>query len=231
MKLTFKVLLTLLPLCYSMLSFADDEVVTNVNYSQNCSLEYRPNNDEIAVVATGAPLISAHRKCERDYLLIPHDQDLGAVTLLKGRYFKLSSNKENYIFRAVNEAGDRIQSCLWCDRIERLMLKKEDPHALCVLSYLNVRSCAITGSVDFSVEHAILNSGEVCVPSLAYYGRQGNILRFAVNDCKNITLPSLTYDLSLGNVVRFLDERIEILRADNNGIRFRRLKKELQNND
>ena len=217
MRSCFKALAALLCICAFGYSSAHDE------HFEKCRLEYRPSTDEIAVVATGVPLVSANRRCETSYLNIHYDQEMGPVSLPKGRYFHLPSVAGSFIFRAENEAGDRIQSCLWCDRIDRLMLSEEDSSSLCVLSYLNVRSCAISGAADFTVERAVLNTGEVCVPSLAYYGRSGNELLFAVNDCKNVTRPALIFDLSLGNVIRFFNERIEILRADNDGIRYRRL--------
>lgn len=194
---------------------------TNIVFAKNeCSLEIRPNENEIAFAATGSKLLAAENICTGEYLEIPYDQKIGGVALLKGQYQRIDTNKKDITFKAVNNAGDRVQSCLWCDRIDRLMVN--DTNALCSISFLNIRSCAKIGEAVFSIQRKKVNLGEVCVPSLAYFGRIGSELRFALQDCKNMSVPALTYDLSYGNIIRFLDERIEVIKADNSGIHYRR---------
>ncbi len=193
----------------------------NISYAKdNCTLEISPKDNEIAFAPTGSKLLNAQSICQDEYLEIPHDQKIGAISLLKGDYPRISANKKDITFKAINNEGNRVQSCLWCDRIDRLMVN--DNNALCSISFLNVRSCATPDEAVFSVQRKNINMGEVCVPTLAYFGRHGSELRFAVQDCKNKSSPAVSYDLSFGNVIRFLDERIEIIRADNNGIHYRR---------
>ncbi len=194
---------------------------TNTVFAKNeCSLEIRPNENELAFAATGSKLLAAENICNGEYLDIPYDQKIGAVTLLKGQYPRISSSAKDITFKAVNNAGDRVESCLWCDRIDRLLVS--DTNALCSVSFLNIRSCARTGQAVFSIQQRKINTGEKCIPSLAYFGRTGSELRFAMQDCKNMSAPALTYDLSYGNIIRFLDERIEVIKADNSGIHYRR---------
>lgn len=194
---------------------------TNIVFAKNeCSLELSPGENEIAFAATGSRLLTAESICTGEYLEIPYDQKIGAVALLKGQYPRISSSKKDITFNAISDAGDRVESCLWCDRIDRLMVN--DANALCSISFLNVRSCARTGEAAFSIQQKKVNMGEKCVPSLAYFGRTGSELRFALQDCKNMSAPALTYDLSYGNIIRFLDERIEVIKADNSGIHYRR---------
>lgn len=188
-----------------------------------CALSFRPAPNETAFAATGSSLKAADRVCTDDYLIIPFDQKSAAVTLPKGQYRKLRENDTLVAFAPVSIAGDRIDTCLWCDPLKYMTVHRDAPHRLCAVSSLNVESCASDGALSFAVSRMSISEGTQCAPSLMYYGRSGSVLRFAVNDCSSATRPALSYDLSLGNVIRFLDERIEVLNADNAGISFKRL--------
>lgn len=188
-----------------------------------CKLAFRPKPNETAFVAVGSALKTGDRICTDEYLIIPFDQRAGAVTLPKGQYKRKHSSKNGESFSLDSIAGDRIESCLWCDPLENVNISHDQPQRLCALSKLNVRSCASEGSLSFAVSRISISEGAACAPSLLYYGRSGNTLKFAFSDCSTASGPALTYDLNYGNVIRFLDERIEVLSADNNGIYFKRL--------
>lgn len=188
-----------------------------------CALSYRPAPNETAFAATGSSLKAADRICTDDYLIIPFDQTSAAVTLPKGQYRKVKQNDDYWAFSPVSIAGDRIDTCLWCDPLQYLTVHREAPHKLCAVSKLNVESCSEDGKISFAVSRMSISEGTQCAPSLMYFGRSGSVLRFAVNDCSNSTQPALSYDLNYGNVIRFLDEQFEVLNADNNGISFKRL--------
>ena len=96
-----------------------------------------------------------------------------------------------------------------------------------MISYLGAKSCI--NSVWFSIEHRDVIQGKQCIPSLVYSGRYGNKLNFAVDDCSTKTsAPNFVYDLNFGSMIRFLDERYEILNADNEGIYYRRVSNSTQ---
>ncbi len=200
--------------------------VTQAHSEEKCSLVSKPSENETAFVPVGARINSADKHCLTYYLEIKKDQKLGSVSIPQGLYPKISQNKEGWFFATQNSVGDEISSCIWCDRLKTLMVPVKDPSSLCVISYLGARSCV--KSVKFSIKDQDVIQGQQCVPSLVYSGRYGNKLNFAVDDCTKKTAPHFVYDLSFGSTIRFLDERYEILNANNEGIYYRRVSNSIQ---
>ena len=193
-----------------------------------CSLSYRPHTDETAFAAVGSSLKVADRRCLNKFLIIPFDQQSQAVNFPRGQYQETASDDGYLTFDIKNSDGTEVQTCLWCDPLKAVSVTAPPDGQLCVTTAFNVRSCSLPGSMSYAVTERTVSEDSVCVPSLMYFGRSGSLLRFAVNDCKAQTRPTLTYDLSYGSVIRFLNERYEVLSADNQGIRFRRLKEPLR---
>lgn len=188
-----------------------------------CALSYRPLTDETAFAAVGAPLKVADRRCLQDYLIIPFNQKAAAVTLPKGEYAVTAYNADGITFSLESTHGDKVKSCMFCDPITSLEVRGPNKDTICVISGLNVHSCAPANSISFAVAQKEKIEENLCTPGLVYYGRDGNELKFAINDCKKSTSPTLSYDLRYGNVIRFLDEQFHVMSADNQGIYFKRL--------
>lgn len=191
----------------------------------DCALSYRPKTNELAFAAVGAVLKVADRTCTEDYLIIPFDQQAAAVKLPEGEYPPRGRTfTGGLLFGLYNNNGNKVESCVFCDPLSYLETHGDEHEYLCVISKLNIRSCAKPDQISFSVIKKNAVEENVCTPSLIYAGRENNHLKFEVMDCqKNNYHPLLTYDLKLGNVMRYLDERFEVLSADNEGIYFRRL--------
>lgn len=202
-------------------------IACTAHSEEKCTLVPKPSENETAFVPVGAPINSADRHCVNYYLEIKKDQKLGAVNIPQGLYPKISQNQEGWFFSTKNSLGDKINTCIWCDRLQAIMVQAKTPHSLCVISYLGAKSCI--NSVWFSIEHRDVIQGKQCIPSLVYSGRYGNKLNFAVDDCSTKTsAPNFVYDLNFGSMIRFLDERYEILNADNEGIYYRRVSNSTQ---
>ena len=135
-------------------------------------------------------------------------------------------------FSVENDLGTKVESCALCDTIEYLKIKRSNPKSLCAVTNFNLESCAETDSISYVVTQKSKTTEGICTPSLVYFGRTGDILKFAINDCSTISKPTLSYDLKLGDTVRFLDEQIKVVSADNLGIYYSPLSKPtLKNND
>lgn len=195
----------------------------NAAQQGQCALSYRPLTDETAFAAVGAPLKVADRHCQMDFLIIPFSQKAAAVTLPKGEYAVTSHQADTLTFSLESTNGDKVKSCLMCDPISGLEVKGRSRDTLCVVSGLNVHSCAPAGSVSFAVTKKEKTDVNLCTPGLVYFGRDGNELKFAINDCQEKSRPILSYDLRYGNIIRFLDEQFYVMSADNQGIYFKRL--------
>ena len=202
------------------------------NTDGNCSITYRPKANETAFAAVGSSLKIADRTCMSNVLIIPFDTESGAVTIPQGEYPSVGQKNGKVLFSVNNTSGMEADSCFFCDPVEYLLIDRKRPKTLCSLSSLNLESCANDNSISYTVTLKSHTDLGQCVPSLVYFGRQGSVLKFAVNDCSSISKPTLTYDLSLGQVIRFLDDRYRVINADNQGIYYRRIgKSELKNND
>lgn len=202
------------------------------NTDGNCSITYRPKTNETAFAAVGSSLKIADRTCMSNVLIIPFDTESGAVTIPQGEYPSVGQKNGKVLFSVKNTSGMKADSCFFCDPVEYLVIDRKRPKTLCSLSSLNLESCANDNSISYTVTLKSHTDLGQCVPSLVYFGRQGSVLKFAVNDCSSISKPTLTYDLSLGQVIRFLDDRYRVINADNQGIYYRRIgKSELKNND
>ncbi|MBQ9275245.1 MAG: hypothetical protein IJ228_10555 [Succinivibrio sp.] len=188
-----------------------------------CTLDFRPHTDEVAFAPVGAALKVADRHCINDYLIIPFKQISRAVTLPPGEYKATGGDHKELLFTLDNGAGAQVNSCPWCDPLRALKIDRAEQSTLCVISKLNVESCAAPNRLTYMITKKESQEDGLCTPGLVYSGRQGSILHFAVSDCQSTTGPTLSYDLSLGNVIRFLDEQITILSADNEGISFKRM--------
>ena len=189
-----------------------------------CTIDYRPKTDETAFAAVGSALKVADRRCRNAFLIIPFDQSSGAITFPRGQFREKARHGREISFSTVSSDGDEVSSCLWCDPLKEVSAEASDGGRVCVTTQLNVKSCAAPGALSYAISARTVSEDTLCAPSLMYYGRSGSVLKFAVNDCKAVSRPALTYDLSYGSVIRFLDDQFEVLSADNEGIRFRRLK-------
>ena len=200
--------------------------------SKNCTLSYRPKTNETAFAAVGSSLKIADKTCVNSYLLIPFDTKAGAITIPPGQYAALKDEDGSVYFSVENDLGTKVESCALCDTIEYLKIKRSNPKSLCAVTNFNLESCAETDSISYVVTQKSKTTEGICTPSLVYFGRTGDILKFAINDCSTISKPTLSYDLKLGDTVRFLDEQIKVVSADNLGIYYSPLSKPtLKNND
>ena len=200
--------------------------------SKNCTLSYRPKTNETAFAAVGSSLKIADKTCVNSYLIIPFDTKAGAITIPQGQYAALKDEDGSVYFSVENDLGTKVESCALCDTIEYLMSKRSNPKSLCAVTNFNLESCAETDSISYVVTQKSKTTEGICTPSLVYFGRTGDILKFAINDCSTISKPTLSYDLKLGDTVRFLDEQIKVVSADNLGIYYSPLSKPtLKNND
>ncbi|MCR5084922.1 MAG: hypothetical protein K6A65_05410 [Succinivibrionaceae bacterium] len=187
-----------------------------------CSMAYRPTPNETAFAPVGAALVVADRHCINSYLVVKGDRDDGPVGTPAGSYPEILRKGGMRFYSLRSAEGREASSCLLCDPLEALMIRDSDPAVLCVISRLGVSSCAgEPGGFEVRRREAVRDN--LCAPSLRYHGREGQVLRFAVDDCKSQTGAALTYDLGLGSTIRFLSERYEILSADNEGLSYRRL--------
>lgn len=200
--------------------------------SKNCTLSYRPKTNETAFAAVGSSLKIADKTCVNSYLIIPFDTKAGAITIPQGQYSALKDEDGSVYFSVENDLGTKVESCALCDTIEYLKIKRSNPKSLCAVTNFNLESCAETDSISYVVTQKSKTTEGICTPSLVYFGRTGDILKFAINDCSTISKPTLSYDLKLGDTVRFLDEQIKVVSADNLGIYYSPLSKPtLKNND
>lgn len=200
--------------------------------SKNCTLSYRPKTNETAFAAVGSSLKIADKTCVNSYLIIPIDTKAGAITIPQGQYAALKDEDGSVYFSVENDLGTKVESCALCDTIEYLKIKRSNPKSLCAVTNFNLESCAETDSISYVVTQKSKTTEGICTPSLVYFGRTGDILKFAINDCSTISKPTLSYDLKLGDTVRFLDEQIKVVSADNLGIYYSPLSKPtLKNND
>ena len=201
--------------------------------TQECTLTYRPKTDETAFAAVGSSLKIADKTCINSYLEIKADTVSGAITIPKGLYPVLENSDNRISFATIaKDTVTKVKSCAFCDPIDELFIDKAKPKTLCVLSMLKIESCAKDNSIAYELQAQKETSTGLCTPTLVYFGRNGDVLNFAINDCNTISKPTLTYDLSLGNGIRFLDEQIEIHKADNMGIYYSRLPQpKLKNNE
>ena len=186
--------------------------------SKNCTLSYRPKTNETAFAAVGSSLKIADKTCVNSYLIIPFDTKAGAITIPQGQYAALKDEDGSVYFSVENDLGTKVESCALCDTIEYLKIKRSNPKSLCAVTNFNLESCAETDSISYVVTQKSKTTEGICTPSLVYFGRTGDILKFAINDCSTISKPTLSYDLKLGDTVRFLDEQIKVVSADNLGI-------------
>jgi len=198
---------------------------------KTCSTTFRPKTDETAFAAVGSSLKIADKTCIKSFLDIKHDTISGAITIPQGLYPVLSNEDEKITFDITSKNGAKVSSCAFCDPVKALVINKFNPKTLCVLTALNLESCAIDNSIAYEVKSTEDLTEGLCAPSLVYFGRQGDILHFAINDCSNITKPTLSYDLSLGDEIRFLNEQIKIIKADNLGIYYSRLSEPSRKNN
>lgn len=209
--------LLLIPLALSFCGAADASEISV------CNLSYRPKTNETAFAAVGSSLKIADETCTNHYLIIPFDTVSNAITIPQGEYRALQIDAEEVLFSTDNGAGQKVKSCSVCDPIDYLVIRKQTPKTLCVKSALKVNSCAVDDSISYVVTKKSHTTEGLCAPSLVYFGRDGNTLKFAVNDCSTISKPTLSYDLSFGDEIRFLDEQIKIIKADNKGIFYSRM--------
>ncbi|WP_202107799.1 hypothetical protein [Succinivibrio dextrinosolvens] len=209
--------LLLIPLALSCWEAADASEISV------CNLSYRPKTNETAFAAVGSSLKIADETCTNHYLIIPFDTVSNAITIPQGEYRALQHDEEEVLFSTDNGAGQKVKSCPVCDPIDYLVIRKKTPKTLCVKSALKVNSCAVDDAISYVVTKKSHTTEGLCAPSLVYFGRDGNTLKFAVNDCTSISKPTLSYDLSLGDEIRFLDEQIKIIKADNKGIFYSRM--------
>ncbi len=209
--------LLLIPLALSCWEAADASEISV------CNLSYRPKTNETAFAAVGSSLKIADETCTNHYLIIPFDTVSNAITIPQGEYRALQLDEEEVLFSTDNGAGQKVKSCPVCDPIDYLVIRKKTPKTLCVKSALKVNSCAVDDAISYVVTKKSHTTEGLCAPSLVYFGRDGNTLKFAVNDCTSISKPTLSYDLSLGDEIRFLDEQIKIIKADNKGIFYSRM--------
>lgn len=209
--------LLLIPLALSFCGAADASEISV------CNLSYRPKTNETAFAAVGSSLKIADETCTNHYLIIPFDTVSNAITIPQGEYRALQIDAEEVLFSTDNGAGQKVKSCSVCDPIDYLVIRKQTPKTLCVKSALKVNSCAVDDAISYVVTKKSHTTEGLCAPSLVYFGRDGNTLKFAVNDCSTISKPTLSYDLSFGDEIRFLDEQIKIIKADNKGIFYSRM--------
>ncbi len=188
----------------------------------NCALEIRPQQNELAFASIGAPLTTADNYCLKEVLIIPFEQESGAVTLEQGSYPLKYRSNNSLVFEATSHDGyARIKTCLICDPLKAVIIK--DDTSVCVLSDLNIISCAPEGKIVFSFGTVTDTFENVCIPTVYYFGREGDILSFASEDCSGRKGPVISYDLKENRTLRFQDFRFEILKASNQGLYYKRL--------
>ena len=185
-----------------------------------CSMEFSPVPGETAFAAAGSPLRSAERHCSDDFLRIPFDQQSGVITLRQGEYQALGTWGSLRYFGVVSNTGYKTTSCLWCDPLKALVVDSTSPSSLCAVSVLSLKSCSRPDTVKFDIIHKPTRKTKFCTPSLVYSGRDSRGLYFTAADCSNQAGTTLHYDLNYGRSIRYLDQRIRIIKADNQGIYF-----------
>lgn len=183
-------------------------------------MEFSPVPGETAFAAAGSPLRSAERHCSDDFLRIPFDQQSGVITLRQGEYQALGTWGSLRYFGVVSDTGYKTTSCLWCDPLKALVVDSTSPSSLCAVSVLSLKSCSRPDAVKFDIIHKPTRKTKVCTPSLVYSGRDSRGLYFTAADCSDQAGTTLHYDLNYGRSIRYLDQRIRIIKADNQGIYF-----------
>lgn len=183
-------------------------------------MEFSPVPGETAFAAAGSPLRSAERHCSDDFLRIPFDQQSGVITLRQGEYQALGTWGSLRYFGVVSNTGYKTTSCLWCDPLKALVVDSTSPSSLCAVSVLSLKSCSRPDAVKFDIIHKPTRKTKFCTPSLVYSGRDSRGLYFTTADCSNQAGTTLHYDLNYGRSIRYLDQRIRIIKADNQGIYF-----------
>lgn len=183
-------------------------------------MEFSPVPGETAFAAAGSPLRSAERHCSDDFLRIPFDQQSGVITLRQGEYQALGTWGSLRYFGVVSNTGYKTTSCLWCDPLKALVVDSTSPSSLCAVSVLSLKSCSRPDAVKFDIIHKPTRKTKFCTPSLVYSGRDSRGLYFTAADCSNQAGTTLHYDLNYGRSIRYLDQRIRIIKADNQGIYF-----------
>ncbi len=192
-----------------------------VSANAYCEVSFRPKAFELAFAPIGSPLKVADKQCLEELVLIPHHQIIKAVTLPQGEYLLKEKNASFSDFLLVNQDDKEISSCFLCDPLKSLRIYHNDYESLCVVSKFGISTCQKKPYVDFKLSSKTTLDEGICTASLVYFGRQGSILNFGFGDCTGKATPMLKYDLKLGKTIRFLEEELEVIRADNEGIYYK----------
>lgn len=212
MKSVILIFVLFLNLFFTVSSFA----------SERCDLRFRPDVNELAYASPGSSLITADKICHKDVLIIPYTQEAGVVRLEQGSYPLNFKNDQHQSFAlTTQDNSSKIYTCPLCDPLKEVLILNHTN--LCVRSALNIISCAKSGAVSFVFGTDFETQENICIPTLYYFGIEGQIVRFATTNCDNNTQELISYDLSRGTTLRYKDFRFEVLQATNQGIYYKRL--------
>lgn len=194
---------------------------TDVLADAQCERILRPQAGEVAFVTPGAPLFNVSERCLKEVLIIPYAQHAGAVSLEEGAYPLIRREGERSIYALSDTDGrGEIKSCPLCDPLKEVSVFKRT--SLCVLSELNVLSCAAPGALSFVFGSEVSERDDASGDNLVYAGREGEILRFEAYNAAREKVATVSYDLREGRVLRYLTQRFEVISADNQGLYFTR---------
>jgi len=144
-----------------------------------------------------------------------------------GEYPQIGYDGEKKVFRAIGVKTALSKTQIVDDGLQGLVVYNDKPNELCVVTSLGITPSCFPG--HHTIETRVSIRPDNFQKTLMYSGRVGNRLRISYREFLNdLARPAFQneaeYDLDESNIISYQGARLEIIRADNNGIVYKVLK-------
>jgi hypothetical protein len=168
-------------------------------------------------VGIGEALLTQGDVVDRDFIVIPRDQEIGSETVRKGTYAK---TEQTSALRGFVVLMAKKTAVIVNRRASLYLFSKDDgSKTACV-------SRTICGPLDYSIDHTSTFMPASFQQTLLYSGRIGNRItlgyrEFSNNSARPAFNNDVAYDLSESTTLGYKGARLQVIKATNTEIQYK----------
>ncbi len=199
------------------------------NYSPRQQEISEPPLGVVSIASVGDYMVRQGKFVEHEALMVNYPISAGAYTIQPGIYLKTGVQPDVDLYYPGGASPGRVIQSALADNWIYVIIKKETPERICVLTSYNSAITTCSVSNGYSKVKVDANASDSFQQTLIYSGRVGGKVNVSYREfSSNLARPAFSnnveYDLSESKTIQYKGAIIEIVEANNQSIKYRVIK-------
>ncbi len=200
--------------------------IPKANYAPSTVSISEPSLGSVNSTLVGDNMLRQGEYTEHDAILVTQQLSAGAYTVFPGHYLKMGEDESTEFYMPGGDQPGRVEKLPFADNWSSVIVRKERPPRLCVLTVYNTAITTCNAGAVFQRRKVPSLARDSFQQTLIYSGRVGNKINIGYREFSNsYARPAFNnnveYDLSDSNVIGYKGAQLEILEATNQMIKFK----------